>query len=221
MSERPTLGSVIELACRGLLDDVRVALPGVVVSYDASKQRATIQPAIRDTYENENGEDVTHAIPTLSDVPVCFQGAGDYWQTFPLKRGDTVMLHFCSSSVARWKARGGSDVEPGDPRHHHLSDAIAVAGVRDAAHAILGVPEDAWVINVPTGKQVRLGGPTASASVIKGESFLSHLATLLTAVQTAIDSLPGGTAPAITLGLAITAFNLAAAGDLTLKVKVE
>jgi len=157
----PTFHKVLMLAVQGALKNVRVALPGVVVAYDKRKQRADVQPLINDRFEDETGEIKPARIPVCTDVPVMFQGAGEYSETFPISKGDTVLLVFCSSATARWKVKGG-ETDPADDRHHALSDAVAYAGVRDFAHALEDVPDDAWVITVPDGDEIRLGSSSAS-----------------------------------------------------------
>lgn len=48
--------------------------------------------------------------------------------TFPVKKGDTVMIVMADRSLDRWLSQGG-EVTPDDRRQHDLSDAIAVPGL--------------------------------------------------------------------------------------------
>ncbi len=223
-STKPTLTRVLELAMRGALDGVRVALPGKIVTYDKLKQRADVQPFIDDGHEAEGGLRVAEHLPIVTDVPVAFQGAGGYSETFPIHKGDTVLLVFCSSSIARWKISGQVG-DPSDDRHHALPDAIAYPGVRDFAHALTGVPEDAWVITTPTGKQIRLGSASSAQSALRGEAFLSALDTLLVAIKAGLlaagNTTVGGTAIAATFQTAVNTFDAAASTYKSAKVKVD
>jgi|SRR3990172_333487 len=230
----PTLAAVLEMAMGGKLDDLRVSLPGRVVSYDKAKQRADVQPLISDRFEDENDERKTVVLPVVNDCPVAFQGAGGYSETFPIEKGDTVLLVFCSSSIARWKVGGGM-VDPGDDRHHALPDAIAYAGVRDFAHALTGVPSDAWVITTPSGKQIRLGSALAFESAIKGltyraaeDTFLGLVVAAFAALAAAVPTFTGTpaqisawTAALSALTAGATTFFGASATYLAQKVKVE
>ncbi len=226
MSQKPTLAMVLELATRGALDGVRVALPGRVVAYDKARQRADVQPLIDDRYESEGGALVAEHLPIINDVPVAFQGAGGYSETFPLTKGDTVLLVFCSSSIARWKTTGALG-DPADDRHHALPDAIAYPGVRDLAHVVTGVPADAWVITAPTGKQIRLGSSAATQAALKGDAFVSALDTLVAAIASAVGSIQGapsgpiGTAAAAAITSAKNTFDAAASTYKSAKIKVE
>ncbi len=217
----PTLNLILQTALESAASGIRVAMPGRVVSYDATKQRAAVQPMIEDGFEAEGGERKTTILPTIPDVPVAFLGAGGYSETFPISKGDTVLLVFCSSSIARWKVKGGV-LDPGDDRHHELSDAIAYAGVRDFAHALTGVPTDAWVITTPAGKQIRLGSASANQSALLGEQFLTQLSTLLSAIATAVGGISGsGAAAGAAITTAQNAFEAVAATYKASKVKVQ
>ncbi len=127
----PTLADTLRAALDARLTDVRVSLPGIVQSYDAARQRADVQPAIRDGYFDEAGERAADDLPVVTEVPVVFPGAGAASITWPLSPGDEVLLVFSSSSLDRWLARGGV-VDPEDDRRHDLTDAIAIPGLRHA-----------------------------------------------------------------------------------------
>lgn len=158
MSFPTVLSDFIESHLTGL----RVALPGRVVAYDKETQRADVQPDIQDGEldEDEQREPVT--LPIIPDVPVHFIGAGGYRITFPIKKGDAVLLVFSSSSLSRWKAAGGGLVDPANDQRHALEDAIAIPGCY--ATPPTESPDDAIVIH---GDEVRLGGPDADDPVVR------------------------------------------------------
>ena len=126
---KPTLAHVLDLAISGAMDEVRVALPGRVTAYNSSTQRVDVQPLVKDGFEAEDGTRQTTRLPVIPDVPVVFPGSGAFRVTFPISVGDNILLVFSSSSIARWKASGG-EVDPGDDRHHQLSDAVAIPGLQ-------------------------------------------------------------------------------------------
>lgn len=152
------LGDFIESHLAGL----RVALPGRVVAYDKDTQRADIQPDIQDGYLDEDAQRQAVALPVITDVPVQFLGAGPFRITFPIRKGDQVLLIFSSSSLSRWKAAGGGLVDPGNDQRHTLEDAIAIPGCY--AKPPTEAPDDAIVIH---GDDVRLGGPDADDPVVR------------------------------------------------------
>jgi hypothetical protein len=161
MASAPTLAEALRLALDARVSEIRVALPGIVQSYDSAKQRCSVQVAIMDGFRDEYGERRAESLPIVNDVPVVFPGAGSYSITWPLAKGDTVLLVFSSSSLDRWLVRGGV-VDPADDRRHTLNDAIAIAGLRDFAHAVpsAGVHSTAMVLRAPL---IHAGGSSALA----------------------------------------------------------
>jgi hypothetical protein len=69
------------------------------------------------------------SLPVITDVPVVFPGAGDYSVTFPIAKGDTVLLIFAEGSLDQWLTKGG-EVDPQDDRRFSLTDAIAIPSLR-------------------------------------------------------------------------------------------
>jgi hypothetical protein len=106
------------------LYDVHTALPGIIISYDNTKQKATIQPALKKSYT----DGTTQEMPILNNVPVIFPRAGGASLTFPVLQGDTCLLLFIERSTDLWKSTGGI-VAPNDPRKFDLSDAVAFMGL--------------------------------------------------------------------------------------------
>jgi hypothetical protein len=106
------------------LREVHTAMPGIVVSYDASTNKAKIQPALNKRYIVD-----PKPLPALEDVPVMFMGGSSFNVTFPVKAGDYVLLIFMERSIDLWKSVGGQ-ITPDDRRMFHLSDAIAIPGLQ-------------------------------------------------------------------------------------------
>lgn len=227
-SGKPNLYRLLKRALDRGVAGVRISMPGVVVSYDKTKQRASIQPAITDGFIDEDGTRKPLADPILNDVPIAFPGSGGYGETWPIAKGDTVLIVWCSRSIARWKPRGSGDgraIDPGDDRRHAIADAIAYPGVRDFGHALASVDDDAWCIRVPSGKFVKVGGPAAASSAVKGEQLVSAINTLAAAIsaqiQVAANSGIDATAIGIAMTAAIASFNSSASAYLSNKVKIE
>ncbi len=172
----PTAPSVFAAAMSGALAEARTCLVGEIVTYDAATQKATVKIVNREIAEDENGERVTEPGPILADVPIQFLGAGvgnDAWRiTWPVRPGDKVRVEFLSSSHDNWFARGGSDVDPEDDRHHSLNDAIGVTGVHCFAEIPTDAPLDALVIH---GDAIKLGSSGAS-ELVAWQSALEGLA---------------------------------------------
>lgn len=131
------------------------ALPGRVQSFDSTKQSADIEPLVHDTWEAEDGSNQTGPLPVIPSVPVCFPGSGGWRVTFPVAKGDTGLLIFCSRSIDRWLSEGGS-VDPRDERTHDLSDAVFVPGLNDFGSPITPFKSDHMTIGKVGGTQIHI-----------------------------------------------------------------
>ena len=97
-------------------------LPGVVDKMN-SDNTADIRPAIKRLYAD--GTELEIAI--VAKVPIMYPQGKDFSMTWPLAKGDPVVLVISQRSIEKWKKRGGV-VSPGDIRRHDLSDAFAYPG---------------------------------------------------------------------------------------------
>lgn len=131
----PTLAAVIRRALDLKLASVRVALPARIKTFNATTQLASVQPLLRESHEGEDGKEEVESLPVISDVPIQFPGAGGFVITFPVAVGDPCWLVFSDRSLDKW-IETGNEVDPIDLRRHHLSDAVALLGVRSKAGAL-------------------------------------------------------------------------------------
>ncbi len=178
------------------------ALPGRVQSFDGSKQAADIEPLVHDTWEAEDGTSQTGSLPVIPSVPVCFPGSGGWRVTFPVSKGDTGLLVFCSRSIDRWLSEGGS-VDPQDDRTHDLSDAVFIPGLTYFGHPIDPFKNDRLTIGKVGGTQIHLkpsgtqvGTDDASQLdwTVLGTPLKTFLSQLLTALNTINLPVSGATA---------------------------
>lgn len=130
-SNLSTLASNIKQGVDARLKDLHTAMPAIVESFDAEKQLATIQPAIRRIFITRDGDKeilVPSDLPILINVPVIFPRGGGFSLTFPVKKGDECLLTFCERSIDNWHETGEVKA-PGARRFHSLSDATAFVGL--------------------------------------------------------------------------------------------
>ena len=90
------------------------ALPGNVVSYDAEKQTAEIQPAVKVG---------SMSYPILADVPVFMP------VPFEGQPGDACLVIFSDMDIDTWLETGEAAV-PNSARRHLLSDGFAFVGFK-------------------------------------------------------------------------------------------
>ena len=107
-----------------LKGNLNTALVGMVSAFDG-KNRVTVQPVVNRKYTGQDGK----PLPPISDVPISFPGAGDYWLTFPIEKGTWVLLLCSQRSIDAWKNGDGQPNDPTTPRRFSMSDAIAIPGV--------------------------------------------------------------------------------------------
>ncbi|EPG7943976.1 translation initiation factor IF-2 [Enterobacter ludwigii] len=119
-------------------NQIRVALPGIVQSFDPDTVTAVVQPAIRSVETDNDGNRVTKNYPLLVDVPVIFPRGGGCTLTFPVKAGDECMVIFADRCIDFWWQNGGVQ-EPVDDRVHDLSDAFCIVGPQSQAQKISSI----------------------------------------------------------------------------------
>jgi hypothetical protein len=110
-----------------LIHELRVAIPVVVVSFDAVHQTVTVQPAIQENvFLNLVPTPVN--LPQLINVPVCPPRGGGFSITFPFAAGDEGFVVFQDMCYDAWWQSGGTENNQVERRRHDLSDAMFIPG---------------------------------------------------------------------------------------------
>lgn len=168
-SNLSTLASNIKQGIEARLKELHTAMPGIVETFDAEKQLATIQPAIRRIFVTRDGDKeilVPSDLPILINVPVIFPRGGGFSLTFPVKKGDECLLIFCERSIDNWHETGKVKV-PGARRFHSLSDATAFVGLSSIPNKVPNYD--------PTNTEIKKDDGTVSIK-LKDNSDLDVLA---------------------------------------------
>ena len=155
MNRPTTLQDLLSKFRESMAAQIHTALPGKIVRYDSSAQKADVQPLIKDRYVDEAGALQVRTLPVIPAVPVQFPGAGGYRITFPVAEGDTGLLLFAESSLDKWLVSGGT-VDPEDDRRHDLTDAVFLPGLRDFGHALASAPTDRATFGKDDGLQIHI-----------------------------------------------------------------
>lgn len=116
-----------DLKLRQTANNLRVAMPGIIQSFNATEQTVTVQCAIREKF-NMDGDISWQDIPLLLDVPIIFPRAGNYILTMPIQVGDECLVVFGDSCMDAWWQSGGVQNQI-DCRRHDLSDGYAIVGL--------------------------------------------------------------------------------------------
>ncbi len=142
-----TTEELLELVLDNRQRGLHTSMPGRVESYDAATQTCDVLPQLkRQTPDGEGGYTVED-LPVLPHVPVCFPRGGGFALTFPLQKGDFVLVVFSERAIGNWRQKGEAS-NPGDLRMHSLAGAVAIPGVYPASQAL----SDADGTNMLIGK---------------------------------------------------------------------
>lgn len=182
----PSLVGALRVFLGRYFSELHTAIPGRVESYDATLQRASIQPVIKEAFEDETGERVVARLPVIPGVPVQWPSGGGYFISFPLQPGDTGLLLFSQASLDVWLSEGG-EVDPLDDRRFHLSDGIFIPGVRSFKTPLSGVSSDHATFGKESGLQIHIDGSkikigsdigAENESAVLGDTLTTHLGLL-------------------------------------------
>ena len=169
--ETPTMTAATQSVIQNLLLQMNTSMPGIIETYNSVLQTVDVQPAPKRKYILD---DEVVNLPIINSVPVSWPRAGQAVITFPLKKGDNVVLVFSQRSIDRWKATGGV-YEVGDPRHHDLSDAFAFPGGYPQVDPVLGVDPTALVVQNTPASKISLK-PTEMTIAIGGAKLTANAA---------------------------------------------
>lgn len=120
-------GQKEQILMEAMAENLHVALPGEIVSYNSSNRTATVQPVIRNWRQKETP-------PLLLDVPVFFPGNF----IIPVNKGDECLVVFADTCIDAWHQNSGVST-PISARRHDLSDGFAFVGFFSKKKATGGI----------------------------------------------------------------------------------
>lgn len=128
------LAGVIQQGILNYAKDLHTAFPARIISFNAAKQTAEVQPQIQRLFKAE-GQEEARSLPKIINAPVWQPRAGGFAVTFPIKPGDDCLVVISERSLDNWFING-VEQQPNDKRLHHLSDAIVLVGMAPAPRAL-------------------------------------------------------------------------------------
>lgn len=149
-SRNGSFDDVLASERQAINEQIRVALPGIIQSFDPSTVTATVQPSVRYILRDNDGNTTTDDYPLLVDVPVVFPRGGGCTLTFPVSAGDECLVIFADRCIDFWWQNGGIQ-KPVDPRMHDLSDGFAIVGPQSQAYKIGGISTSAAQLRTDDG----------------------------------------------------------------------
>lgn len=114
---------------------LRVAIPGIIQSFDDTTQTCTIQPSIREKVTNSDYSTSWMDLPLLLDVPIVIPRAGNFALTLPIKQGDECLVIFSDICIDGWFSLGGIQNQL-EKRRHDPSDGFAILGTYSQPNVI-------------------------------------------------------------------------------------
>jgi len=104
--------------------NIHTSIPAVVESYDKSGPSVTAKPIIQKVYEDGQ----VFPFQPIASIPVIFPRSSRFHCSFPLKRGDGVLLIFSERSLEAW-LNSGKELPPTSTAKYSLTDAMAIPGL--------------------------------------------------------------------------------------------
>jgi hypothetical protein len=179
-SRSPELIEVLRAAMDKVSEGISVALPGKIEKYDAAKQVADVKPLVKIPVVFDDGTEGLDTLPVIPSVPIVFPRGGGYYISFPLAKGDNVLLVFADRAIDSFVGSSGSvDVDPEHLRMHDLTDAVAIPGWYPTPKAIKDAISSGMVIGEEKGLQIRFtqaGVEVVSKGAVAAQDFVAMAA---------------------------------------------
>ncbi len=141
---------------------------GIIQSFDADHQTATIKLALKQVTEiAPDGTKTIKEYPLILKCPVMTLFGGVDFMSMPIAAGDNCIVLFNDREIDNWLAAGNGQT-PTTPRLHDISDAIAIVGIRPLTNSI--------ATYLTNGIRLSHGGGNAKMDFT--DNLISSLATL-------------------------------------------
>lgn len=125
-----SLYRVIQSHIKDFENKFYTSIPAVVDSYDPLECTINAQISISDI----DTDGVIRIPPILDRVPLLLPSTGSSAITFPVKKGDKIILHFCHSNIETFFTQNKENFEnvtdPRTLRKHDINDCFATLGLR-------------------------------------------------------------------------------------------
>lgn len=181
-----TLEEAIQLAIWGEISGkLHTAIPAKVNSYDSSQPSVEAQPVVKKVYYD--GTELT--FPMIVSVPVIFPRTNNFHLSFPIEKGDMVLLLFAERSIAEFLQTGNESI-PQNTRKFSLTDAVAIPGlfgfkrgskIENSSNMEIifkntKIISDGDNVDISASK-VRMGTTTPLSGIVTGESICAFTGT--------------------------------------------
>jgi hypothetical protein len=186
------MGEGIESRIRDFANQLYTCTPAIVDSYNPEDCTVNVYPAIY--FVDKDG--VTLKEPFLEKVPLHFQATRELGITFPVRKGDTVLLVFGHSDAELWLSESKDYNYPKTRRQHNINDAYAIAGVfrYNSSPVQAGTEQDLNIryndsfVRIKENGEVAVESPTKVTVKAPDVEIESATAITMTAPRVTIDA---------------------------------
>jgi hypothetical protein len=196
--DRNQLMNDAETAHRYAQDELQsrlwTAMPAIVSSMNNTAMTCECQPAIQGVVTNSQGADQYVNLPLLVDCPITFPSAGGFILTFPIKKGDEVLVVIASRCIDAWWQNGGVQ-PPMELRMHDLSDGFAIPGPRSQPNVIAGGISSTKV-QLRSDDGTFVFGLDGATSLFQMQNSAQSLSGILNGLTTDLTTFATGLSPA-------------------------
>lgn len=202
--EESSISAALRNFTLDILNEVHTCMPGRIEKYDYTQQRAEVKPLLKRAMKD--GTQLEY--PNITDVPVCFPSGNDASITFPLSKGDSVLLLFSERSLNNW-VNTGNDSNTELDKLHCLTDCIALPGIipfsstsKASNNDDVEISYKNQKITIKSNGDIEIGTGTLLSLVTEAliDAFNNH--THLCAAPGSPSGTPGLSTPPISLGSA-------------------
>lgn len=190
----------------GFQSGLWTCLPGIVQSVDFTTMTCEVQPSIKGSIQDQNGNNIQVNYPLLLDVPIVFPSCAGFALTFPLAKNDEVLVVFANRCIDGWWQAGGIQ-PPLEARMHDLSDGFCIPGIYSQPNTLDGISATKVQLRNAAGT-VFLGVGTKFSmtnSVTDLKTILLNLTSAVNNFVTALSTLTPPTSPVLNSVLQVPA----------------
>jgi len=189
----PRQAELWRLILNSRLLDVHTAMPGKVVSFDASAQTIVVQPLIKNVVKAPDGTETIESYPEIRSVPVLYPRAGGFIIAWPLAADDAVTILFNEWSIDQYLEKGTED-HPVDLDRHKFSGAVALPMGPYKASNTISETIDALMIGEDGGAIIRIAddGTIRIASTAAAVQAVALADDVEAQLQVIVDAITNG-----------------------------
>lgn len=183
-----------EEAIRVMLDSAAAglwtALPGIIHTFDAAQQTATVKPAVLGQFKQQDGTVKIVTMPLLLDVPVYFPNGGGHTLTFPVAADDECLVVFADRCIDNWW-NSGQVQQVAEVRMHDLSDGMAFVGFRSKPRMLSNLSTSSTQLRADNGStfiDLNAGAETVTITAPGGTTVNTTTAVIHASTSITLDS---------------------------------